>query len=304
MKYVITGGAGHISKLLTEKLLDAGHEVTVIGRNAKNLAGLVTRGAKAAIGSVEDLDFLISSFMGADAVYTMVPPPGFAVKNWKALIGQIGKNYAQAIGANHIKYVVNLSSVGADMEDGAGPVSGLYHAEQALNELGNINIKHLRPGYFFNNLLSNVGMIRNLNMMGANFGGPDMKLVMVATEDIAHVAAEQLLACDFKGHSVEYIAGDERTADEIAKILGTAIGKPSLQWMVFNDEQALNGMIQAGLPMEMAKNFVEMNIALRNGTMAADYWKNRPANLQKTKLEDFAKLFAKIYNEEEIAVNH
>jgi uncharacterized protein YbjT (DUF2867 family) len=304
MKYVITGGAGHISKPLTEKLLDAGHDVTVIGRNAEHLESLTTRGAKAAIGTVDDVDFLISSFIGVDAVYTMIPPPGFGVKNWKAHIGQIGKNYAQAIGANHIKYVVNLSSVGADMENGAGPVSGLYHAEQALNELGNINIKHLRPGYFFHNLLSNIAMIKNMNMMGANFGGPDMKLVMVDPVDIAAVAAEQLLGCNFKGHSVQYIAGDERTTDDIAETLGTAIGKPDLKWMVFNDDQALNGMIQGGLPMEMAKNFVEMNNALRTGAMSADYWKNRPAHLQKTKLEDFAKIFAEVYSQEDATVNH
>ena len=74
MKYVITGAAGHISKPLAEKLLKAGHDVTVIGRNTENLRSLIELGAKAAIGSVQDVDFLKKAFAGADAVYTMSPP--------------------------------------------------------------------------------------------------------------------------------------------------------------------------------------------------------------------------------------
>ena len=96
MKYVITGAAGNISKPLAEKLLKAGHEVTVISRQEKNIESLISQGAQAAIGSVEDIDFLTKTFTGADAVYTMVPPH-FGATDWKAYIGQIGKNFATAI---------------------------------------------------------------------------------------------------------------------------------------------------------------------------------------------------------------
>jgi uncharacterized protein YbjT (DUF2867 family) len=124
MKYAITGGAGHISRPLAEQLLQAGHEVIVIGRNAEHLKPLTDKGAKAAIGTIEDINFLKQAFAGADAVYTMVPPKMDAA-NWKAYIGHVGKNYAEAIQAAGVKYVVNLSSVGAHMATGAGPVSGL-----------------------------------------------------------------------------------------------------------------------------------------------------------------------------------
>src|SRR5689334_18963560 len=99
MKYVITGGAGNISKPLAETLLAAGHQVTVVGRNAENLKPLTDKGASAAIGSVEDVDFLTKTFTGADAVYTMVPPT-MSAADWKGYIGQIGQNYAAAISAS------------------------------------------------------------------------------------------------------------------------------------------------------------------------------------------------------------
>ncbi|MEO5562377.1 MAG: NAD(P)H-binding protein [Chitinophagaceae bacterium] len=294
MKYVITGGAGNIAKPITQKLIKAGHEVTVIGRNAENLKELTDPGAKPAIGSVDDAAFLKKTFAGADAVYTMVPP-NFGVSNWKEYIGNVGKKYAEAIKANNIKYVVNLSSIGAHLPEGAGPISGLYRVEQSLNTLDDVNIKHLRPSYFFNNLLGNVDMAKHMNIIGSNFGGEDFKMVLVDTNDIADVAVEELSGLKFKGHSVRYIASDERTTAEIAKVLGTAIGKPDLPWVVFTDEQTLQGMLQAGLPEEIAKNYAEMGNGLRAGAVQADYWKNHPS-LGKVKLEDFANKFAAVYN--------
>jgi uncharacterized protein YbjT (DUF2867 family) len=293
MKYVITGGAGHISKPLTEQLLKAGHQVTVIGRNSQNLKVLTDAGAKAAIGSVEDVPFLTKAFTGADAVYTMVPP-NFAATDIKAYIGQIGKNYTEAIKFSGIKYVVNLSSIGAHLTEGVGPVSGLYRAEQSLNTLKDVNILHLRPGYFYLNFLSSVGMVKHMNIIGSNFGGSDDKVILTIPADIAQVAAEELLSLKFKGHTVRYIASDERPTGDIAKVLGNAIGKPDLPWITFTDEQAVDGMIQAGFPNEIAINYRDMGQSIHNGKMFEDYWKHRPS-LSKTKLEDFAPIFAEAY---------
>lgn len=295
MKYVITGGAGNISKPLALQLLKAGHEVTVIGRNTVNLAELTNAGANTAIGSVEDVAFLTAIFTGADAVYTMVPPV-LSASDWKAHIGRVGQIYADAIKASGVKYVVNLSSTGAHLVDGVGPVSGLYRAEQALNRLTDVHIKHLRPPYFYNNLLANIGMIKGMGIIGANFSASDNRFPIVAPVDIADVAAEELQDLSFRGHTVRYLASDEVSTDQIATVLGAAIGKPDLKWVVFTDEQALAGMIQAGLPEEIAKNYAEMNHSIHTGAMTEDYFKNRPASFGKVKLEDFAKTFAAIYH--------
>jgi uncharacterized protein YbjT (DUF2867 family) len=294
MKYVITGGAGNISKPLSLSLLKAGHEVTVITRNEANLSELVTAGARAAIGSVEDVDFLSKTFTGADAVYTMVPPV-YAVTNWKAYITAIGQNYADAVKVSGVKYVVNLSSIGAHLADGVGPVSGLHGVEKALNALTGVNIKHLRPAYFFNNLLANIGMIKHLGIIGGNFSVAEGKFPIVAPADIAAVAAEELLALDFTGNTFRYVTSDEVSTAKIASVLGEAIGKPDLAWVQFTDEDALTGMTGAGLPEEIAKNYAEMNRAIHTGIMAEDYFKHRPENLGKTKLQDFAKTFAAAY---------
>jgi uncharacterized protein YbjT (DUF2867 family) len=294
MKYVLTGGAGHITKPLAEKLLASGHQVTVIGRNAEHLKPLTDKGAKAAIGSIDDVEFLTKTFTGADGVYTMTPPK-FDASNWKEYIAQAGKNYATAIKSSGVKKVVNLSSVGAHMPTGCGPVSGLFYVEKALNELKEVNVTHLRPGYFFYNLLNNVDMVKHMNIIGGNYGA-DTKLVLADTNDIADAAAEELLNSSSKDHTVRYVVSDERKTIEIANVLGKSIGKPELPWVPFKDEDALGGMISAGLPEEIAKNYVEMGTAIRSGAMFEDYSQHRPAVKGKVKLEDFAKHFAAAYN--------
>lgn len=294
MNYVITGGAGNISKPLSLALLQKGHQVTVIGRSTANLQELIDAGAKTAIGSVEDVDFLIQSFTGADAIYAMIPP-NFGAADWKAYIGTIGENYARAIAASAVKQVVFLSSVGADLPDGCGPVTGLYRAEQALQALKEVNIVYLRPPYFYNNLFANIGLIKNMGIIGSNFSSPTGKFPIVAPVDIAEVAASYLLHADFTGHQVHYLSSDETSTDEIASAIGKAIGKPDLKWVQFSDEQTLTGMLQAGVPEEIAKNYTEMGAALQSGKMLADYFENRPTQHGKIKLTDFATQFAAVY---------
>ncbi len=294
MNYVITGGAGNISAPLVKKLLAAGKRVTVVGRNADNLKELTQAGATAAIGSVEDVDFLTRTFKDADAIYTMIPPKWDAPQ-WKKYIGKIGENFATAIKGSRVKHVVNLSSIGAHLPDGVGPVSGLYLAEGALNKLEHVNILHLRPSYFYQNLLSNIGLIKHAGIMGGNFAVDNNKFLIVDPQDISAVAFEELTALKFTGHSVRYIVSDEVSTDAVAKTIGRAIGKPELPWVKFEDEQALQGMLQAGLSKEVAENYTEMGVALHTGKMTEDYWKNRTGNLGKVKLDDFARVFAAIY---------
>jgi uncharacterized protein YbjT (DUF2867 family) len=293
MKYVITGGAGNISRPLTEKLLKAGNEVTVISRNAEHLKPLTDIGASAAAGSIEDLAFLKKAFEGADAVYLMFPPQYGGMDF--SFYQQAARNYAEAIKANNIKYAVVLSSVGGHLAEGCGPVSGLHLAEQELKKLADVNILFLRPGFFYLNFYANAGMIKHMNLLGANYGDSNTKMILSHPNDIAEAAAKQLLDLDFKGHSVLYLTSDVRTTGEITKALGAAIGQPQLPWVEFTDEQAYEGMKQAGVPEEFAKRYSEMGKAMRTGIMWEDYLIHPPKSYGKTKLEDFAKQFGEAF---------
>lgn len=289
MKVIITGSLGNISKPLAEQLVKAGHQVTVISSKADKVTEIEAIGAKAAIGSVSDIEFLNAIFAGADVVYTMVPP-NFGATHYRQYIVGVGQKYAEAIQKAGVKRIVNLSSLGAHLDGGTGPISGLHDVEQLFNTLEGVAVKHLRPAFFYVNFYSNIGMIKHLGFIGNNYDG-NSPLVLVHPLDIADAAAEEIQN-GFTGKSVRYIASDEKTGSEVASILGKAIGKPDLKWVEFNDEQALGGMIQAGLPEEMAKNYVEMGTAVRSGKLMEEYFSQKPHTLAKRKLEEFAVEFA------------
>ena len=285
MHYVVTGSLGNTGKPITEGLLKAGHTVTVVTSKPETVTKIEALGAKAAVGDVQDADFITSTFANADALYLMIPPK-WGVTDWRGYQNVVSDNYIAAIKANDIRFAVILSSIGAHKGQGTGPVDGLYDLEQKLKTVDGLNVKALRPSYFMQNLYSMIGIVKGMSIMGANFGTD--KLVLVHTDDIAEVAIEELNRLDFTRFQVRYIAGDERTGAEIAQILGVAIGKPEIPWVVFTDEQQYQGAMQAGLTDEMAKKYTEMGLSLSDGSMQADYMDNRPV-LSKTKLEDFAR---------------
>ena len=295
MKYVITGSTGHISRPLTQQLTAAGHHVTVITSSESRKAEIESLGAHPAVGSVEDRDFLTRTFAGADAVYLMIPP-NFGAADWFTYQKGVGDNYIAAVLANKTKYVLLLSSVGAHMGTGSGPVDGAAYLEQQSAKLIDSNVHILRPSYFFNNLLSQISLIKHAGIAGSTQPA-DFKLILVSPLDIANVAATYLLSPDKATSKIEYIASeDSLTWTDITKAIGAAIGKPELPYVEFTDEQSHAGMLQAGLSKTIADGYTQMGKALREGNMEADYWQNRPASLGKVKITDFVKEFAAAYN--------
>ena len=290
-KYVITGSIGHISRPVVEGLVNAGKTVDVITSSNERVNEIEKLGAKAVVGSVQDPSFVVRAFRNADVVYTMIPPI-WQTSNFRASQDEVANNYARAIRENGVKYVVNLSSIGAHVGSGVGPVDGVAFLEKLLNNIPGLNVRHLRPSFFYYNFMSQIGLIKNAGIIGGNYGNGE-KMFLVHTNDIAKAALEELLNPGFSGSSVRYIIGDERSGKEIAAVLGKAIGK-ELNWVEFTDDQQKQGLLQAGMPETHAESYTVMGKALREGVMQADAAKNKP-QFAAIKLEDFAKEFAEAY---------
>ncbi|MEO7214081.1 NAD(P)H-binding protein [Mucilaginibacter sp.] len=291
MKIILTGSLGNISKPLAINLINAGHNVTIISSSADKAAEIEALGGVPAIGSVSDVAFLTKTFTGADALYAMIPND-LSSDNFRAHIGGVGIKYAEAIKASGIKKVVLLSSIGAHINGGTGPISGIHDVEQALNKLDGVDIRILRPSFFYTNFLNSIDMVKHAGILGANYPS-DNTLMMVHPRDIAEVAAYEIQQ-PFTGKTIRYIASDERTLDEVASALGKATGKPDLKWVEFTDEQSIQGMLQAGLPQEFSRSYTEMGAAVKKNILWDDYLQHKP-ELSKTKLEDFAAEFAAAY---------
>lgn len=292
MKITITGSLGNISKPLAEILIKNGHKVTIISSDSKKLSAIEGLGAKAAIGSISDVSFLTNSFKGADAIYTMVPP-NWGVGNYRRYIAETGKSYLDAIRASGVQRVVNLSSIGAHLSAGTGPIAGLYDVEHTLNTLDGLAIKHLRAGIFYINFFFDMGTIRKMGIMGNNYS-VKTRLIMVHPRDIAAAVAQELEG-SFAGTSHRYVVSDEREISEIVQILGAAIGKPELSWVQFTDAETFTGMTAAGMSEAIASVYIEMGHAIDSGILFEDFNQHKPDVWGATKLDEFAKEFAAVY---------
>lgn len=290
---VITGATGKTGSATADALLAKGLKVRVVGRDAAKLKGFTAKGAEAAVGDIGDPAFLAGAFTGADAVYTMIPP-NFGAADFRAYQKMTGESIIAAIKGSGVKHVVHLSSQGAHLPAGTGPIAGLHDQEERLNRLEGVNVLHLRPTYFMENLLMNIDLIRKMNIMGSAVRG-DVKFAMIATKDIAEYAAKRLATLDFSGKSIRDLLGQrDLSLDEAAAVIGKKLGKPGLKYVAFPYEDAEKGMISMGLTPDMSKLYIEMSKALNDGLFAVNIPRTKE-NTTPTTIEEFADTFARIY---------
>jgi uncharacterized protein YbjT (DUF2867 family) len=283
--YVILGATGNTGTGVAELLLAKHQSVRVVGRSKERLERFTSRGADGFVADVTDSTAVEKAFQGARAVYALIPP-NITSNNVRAYQDEVVASIAKALEGARVTHVVALSSYGADKADKTGPVIGLHVLEERLAKIPNLNVLFLRAGYFMENLLPQIEVIKNFGMMA----GPvkaDLPLPMIATRDIASVAGEALLELNFSGHKTHELQGQrDVTYLEAARIIGTAIGRPALAYVQLPGEQIIQAMTQMGMSKNMASLIVEMADSINSGYMRM-LEPRGTANTNPTPLERF-----------------
>jgi uncharacterized protein YbjT (DUF2867 family) len=282
---VVMGASGHTGKVAAEALLARGEKVRVLGRDAGRLQALAARGAEVMAGDASDPAFLARAFAGAEAAYTLIPPD-VRVPDFRAYQDRIGEATVKALRQAGVKRVAFLSSVGAELPAGTGPIVGLHAQEERLRGLG-VDVLLLRPGYFFENLYASVPLIQHQGINGSAIA-PEVKMSMIATRDIGAAAASALAARDFSGVQVRNLLGPrDLSMAEVTRILGARIGKPDLAYVQFPYEAFQGALEQAGLSKDLARLYGEMSKAFNDG-IVKPVGGRTPASTTPTTFETFA----------------
>ena len=289
----VMGATGHTGKQIAEALLQAGEQVRALGRSEKKLAELKRAGAEVLAGDTNDAAFLTKAFRGADAVYTLLPTDRTA-PDYRAEQDRQGEAIVKAIRNSGVRYVVALSSVGADLNEGTGVIAGLHAQEERLKQLKGTNVLLLRPVSFFENFHETLGLIKHEGINGDSVAA-DLAIPMVATRDIADVAAKALKARDWKGVVVRELLGPrDLSYSEATHIIGKRIGKPDLQYVQFSYADEAKALVQAGMSPSFANLYVEMTRAFNEGKVKPLMGRT-PENTTPTRFEDFAGELARAY---------
>lgn len=291
--FVVTGASGHIGRRLAALLLEGHRKVRVVARREEQLRPFAEHGAEVLPGDLHDAGFVRRAFEGAHAVFAMVPPV-IVDHDLRGVQNRISEAIAYGLSEARVPYVVNLSSFGAEVPYGTGPIAGLHDHEERLDRLDDSHIVHLRPTSFMENHLHAVGAILHAGIYPGTLRA-DLPIPMIATRDIAEEAARLLAGLEFEGKSTRSLLGArDYTMPETARILGAAIGKPELPYVEVTDEQAHQAMVAQGMPSHMADVMLEMYRAFNSGKIRPEE-PRLPENTTPTTLEDWAPHFADVY---------
>lgn len=291
---VVLGASGKVGGEISEILLKEGHHVKVVARTADELSKFGNIGAEVIPADITDADMLTKIFTGADSAFVLLPP-NFTAPIYREFQRSVGDATIEAIRRSGIKYIVNLSSCGAQMHEANGLIAGLAEQEVKLNQLKDVNVLHLRSAYFMDNVLLNIKLIKDMGINGTT-ADPDHKIPMVATKDVAAIAASHLAKTDFNGKNVQAALGDRNYSfTEFTSIIGQSIGKPDLQYVQFPVDQARQAIIGLGFSADIANDITNMETSLKNGIM--NYEQRTSLNSTSTTAEAFAKeAFAPVFN--------
>jgi uncharacterized protein YbjT (DUF2867 family) len=264
MKITITTPSGNIGSKLADILLNsADAQVTVLARTPSKVEHLAARGARVVAGDQLDPAALDKAVDGAEVLFWAVGMD-YAAANVRAHYNQFADAASGALRRHPQLRIVHVSSVGAQLPTGTGPIKGLYDAEQKLNAAGK-NVIHLRANYFMENVLGSLPTIASDGAIYATTPGT-ATAEQVATADIAEAAANYLLRGPHGHHLVDVSGPENISFDQVAANVGEAIGKPVRHVQIPPD--ALKGALaSAGLSADLAGELVELQQAMSDGRL-------------------------------------
>jgi uncharacterized protein YbjT (DUF2867 family) len=289
----VIGASGHIGKALAGQLLAAGEKVRAVARSADKLAPLAAKGAEVLAGNATDAAFLARAFQGATAAFAFFPPDPQS-DDYGAAQDRMGEAIISAMRTSGIGHVVFMSSIGADVGQGAGLIAGLHRQEERFKALSGANVLLLRPGFFMTNFEFMAGLIKSQGIAGGGLAA-DMPLPMIAPTDIATVAVKALRSRDWTGIVVRDLLGPRNlTLAEATSILGQRIGRPELKYVQFNYADLEKALLQMGMKSSYAGLYVEMCRGFNEGKLVPRLGRS-PDAPTPTRFEDFTDELAKAF---------
>ncbi len=258
------GATGQVGHIIADDLLKRGHTIRAIGRNEKKLRTLLGKGAEIFLYDFDDAEGLTEAFKDCCAVFCMSPPG--TKEDEKALQKHVSDAICQALKNTGVSRVVNLSSIGADLDAPTGPIRGLHDQEEKLNAVDSItDLIHLRAGYFMENFSNSIQSIIYEDVISSPISG-DLPMYMIATRDIGWKAADFLERTDPVGHLVfDFEGPHEVTFNDATHILGQVLDKPDLKYVQISLEEERDKLLQAGINPNTCDYLVEMFKAFDEG---------------------------------------
>ncbi|MFC1419587.1 NmrA family NAD(P)-binding protein [Streptacidiphilus cavernicola] len=265
---VITTPTGDIGRQVLDRVLDRGEPVRVIVRDPSRLPEHVRAQTEVVPGSHADPDTIAKALEGADRLFWLVPPAGFADA------GPAGRYYldftraaAQEAARRDVR-MVHVTTLGHGHRGEAGLLSAALDMDRLIESSG-VQHRALALPFFMENLFRQTQQITEQGVFSlAN--AADRPLPLVATQDVAATAAALLLDGAWSGQArVPVVSPDRLTPDAMAGIISDALGR-TVRYQQVPVAEFRARMLQHGASPALAQDMADMIVAQNNGIYDAE----------------------------------
>lgn len=257
--FVVAGVTGNTGSMAAKALAAAGKPVRGLTRRE----GAAIDGVETMVAALDDADALARAFEGAEGAYLLCPPD-LADPDPVGMYARTAEAGARAARAAGVRRIVLLSSAGAHLANGTGPVRGLMEAERILADAAP-EVVMLRPGFFIDNWRGMVAPARESGVLPTFFADLGAPMPSVSTRDIGATAAALLLEAA-PPRVVELSGPADYSVDEVARTFAQALGRDVHP--VQPPRDAWQGVLEgSGVGPAYAALLVEMYDGLSSGHM-------------------------------------
>ncbi|TFV85356.1 hypothetical protein E4V99_10230 [Microbacterium sp. dk485] len=262
--YVIAGATGRVGSAAAQELMDAHADVRVVVRRQADAERWAARGAEAAVAALADRAALGTALRGCSGLFVLLPFD-LSADDLDAHADELIASVAGAVADQRVPHVVMLSSGGADLPEGTGPIRGLHRMERALAETG-ATVTALRSGHFQEKVGDVIDVAREAGVYPVFASSADTARPMAATRDIGAVVADVLQNPPVRSEVVD-VLGPEYSERTVADLLGAALGR-ELHVATVPEEAWPAALIEAGFRPHIAESLAELYRADDRGLLA------------------------------------
>jgi len=262
--YVVAGATGRVGSATARSLLAAGAEVRVLVRRKADADVWDAQGAEARVAALGDRVALGDALEGCSGFFVLLPFD-LTVDDLDAHADTLIASIAGAVADRRVPHVVMLSSGGADLAEGTGPITGLHQLERALLATGT-TVTALRSGHFQEKVADVIGVARDSSVYPVFAASADVPHPMVATQDLGAVAAQALLSPAASSEVVDII-GPAYSERDVATALGNALGR-ELHVATIPEDAWAGALADAGFRPHIAESLAELYRADEGGLLA------------------------------------
>lgn len=259
--YAITAVTGHVGGAAARHLLAAGAAVRVTVRDPAQARAWTERGATVAIADFHDHAALTAALDGCHGAFVMLPTvPTASDADHRGIADSI----ATAVGDSRVRHVVVLSSVGAELAEGTGPIRWLHHLENRLSGTGAV-VSALRSPHFQEKVEDVLPAATGAGIYPVFGESADIPTPMAATRDVGVAAAELLLTAPETSQVID-LEAPAYTERDVAETLGTVLGR-TLEIVTIPRSGWPAALADAGVPPFLAAALTELFDAEQRGLL-------------------------------------